>query len=454
MGDGQTYLGIALFVFFLVIDAILYSFEAALKNINEKEIEEKAQAGDRKSIRLKKLIDDPSRFTDTFDIVVFVTNVIAGGYILAVIGSHISRSLNNDGVWISIATATVMLVILIVFGVMIPKKMGRRSPMKKAYRYCGIVRAIMAVLFPICAVVTGISHLIIRLFGIDPKENTDNVTEEEIITMVNEGQEQGVLEASEAEMIANIFEFGDKSAGDIMTHRASIVAIDCSTTLENFVQNHIDGKFSRFPVYDGDIDNIIGTIHIRDALILYRNIPSRKKTVRQLKSLLRKPYFVPDTRDIDDLLRDMQAEKIHMGIVVDEYGQTAGVISMEDIIEEIVGNILDEYDDEEEVIEHNDDNSYVVDGLTELDELNKLLGTDIVSDEYETLNGFLIYKLDRIPDENETEVVISHGLCFRILEVSGNVIRKVEITRVSDDKPSNPDNDTDGTDGQNVDNQE
>ncbi len=446
MGDGQTYIGIALFVLFLVIDAVLYSFETALKNVNEKEIEEKAEAKDRKSIRLKKLIDDPSRFADTFDIVMFVTNVIAGGYILAVIRARISRSIKSDSIWISVAAGAVMLVIFIVFGVMIPKKLGKRSPEKKAYRYCNIVGAIMAVLFPICAVVTGISHFVIRLFGIDPKENTDNVTEEEIITMVNEGQEQGVLEASEAEMIANIFELGDKSAGDIMTHRSSIVAIDCNITLENFIQNHIDGKYSRFPVYDGDIDNIVGTIHIRDALILYRNIPNRKKTIIKLKALLREPYFVPETRDIDDLLRDMQAEKIHMGIVVDEYGQTAGVISMEDIIEEIVGNILDEYDDEEEVIEQNEDDAYIVDGLTELDELNRLLGTDIVSEEYDTLNGFLIYKLDRIPDEDDTEVVISHGLCFRILEVSGNVIRKVEITRVSDDMPDAADDDTDEKD--------
>lgn len=434
MGDGRTYIGIALFVLFLIMDAVLYSFETALKNINEKDIEEKAQDGDRKALRLKKIIDNPSRFGDTFDVIMFVTNLVAGGYILAVIRTQIVKSTHSDSGLISVLTAVVMLLVLLVFGVMIPKRIGKRNPLKTANRYCGIVQAMITVLFPICAAVTAISHLIIRIFGINPNDDEDNVTEEEIITMVNEGQEQGVLEASEAEMIANIFELGDKSAGDIMTHRASIEAIDCEMTLDTFIQNHIDGKFSRFPVYEGDIDNIIGTIHIRDALIFYRNIPNRAKKLKDLKSLLREPFFVPETRDIDDLLKDMQTAKIHMGIVVDEYGQTAGVISMEDIIEEIVGNILDEYDEEEENIRHDNDGTYIVDGLTELDDINKLLGTEIESEEYDTLNGYLISKLGRIPDENENVSVESDGLVFRIIEVSGNVIRKVEITRQEPEK--------------------
>ena len=144
---------------------------------------------------------------------------------------------------------------------------------------------------------------------------------------------------------------------------------------------------------------------------------------------MREPYFVPDTIHADDLFRDMQKGKIHMAIVIDEYGQTAGIISMEDIIEEIVGNILDEYDEEEEAITHDDNGTYVVDGLTELDDINKLVGTDIESEEYDTLNGYLISKLDRIPDDDEKAVVKSDGLVFKITEVSGNVIRKVEITR-------------------------
>lgn len=429
MGDGRTYIGVGLFALFLIIDAILYSFESALKNINEKEIDEKSQEGDKRAVLLKKIMDSPSRFGDTFDVIMFVTNLVAGGYILTVVRAYIMKCIEADKTLVSIITAVVMLLILLVFGVMIPKKIGKRNPVKTAKRYCRIIQALITLLYPVCVAVSALSHIIIRIFGINPDEDNDNVTEEEIITMVNEGQEQGVLEASEAEMIANIFELGDKSAGDIMTHRASIEAIDCEMTLDTFIQNHIDGKYSRFPVYEGDIDDIIGTIHIRDALIFYRNIPNRAKKLKNLKTLLREPFFVPETRDIDDLLKDMQTAKIHMGIVVDEYGQTAGIISMEDIIEEIVGNILDEYDEEEEAITHDDNGTYVVDGLTELDDINKLLGTDIESEEYDTLNGYLISKLDRIPDDDEKAVVKSDGLVFKITEVSGNVIRKVEITR-------------------------
>ena len=433
MGDGQSYIAIALFVLFLIIDIILYAFSAAITEINESDIEKKAAEGNKKAALIKKLVGT-SKFGDTLDIVVFITNTIAGAYIIGAIHRMVLKGINKDSMWIPVVIAIIMLIIFIVFGVLIPKKCGKRKPEKTAFAYVKAVHFIVIILFPVNVIVTAISKLVLKIFGVNPDEMVDNVTEEEIITMVNEGQEQGVLEASEAEMIANIFELGDKNAGDIMTHRSSIVALECHMTLENLIQNHIDGNYSRFPVYDGDIDNIVGTLHIRDALILYRNLPNRKKEIGTLKNLMRPAFFVPDTRDIDDLLKEMQAEKIHMGIVVDEYGQTAGVISMEDIIEEIVGNILDEYDEEEDIIKQNEDDSYIVDGLTELDDLSRLLGTKIESEDFDTLNGYLISKLDRIPEEDEKTQIISDGFKFKILEVSGNVIRKVEIVKDDSDK--------------------
>lgn len=414
------FLGITLFVLFLIIDAVLYAFSEAAKYLTISEDDEQ-----KNSKKLEKLIGDHSRFGDTMDIVVFITNLIAGGYILGILKKLVDH---DNSTLVAVATGAVMAVILLAFGVIIPKRLGRRKPNKVAVKLSSIVYVLVGVLYPLTMIITIIGHLVLRLFGIDPKDDASSVTEEEIITMVNEGQEQGVLEASEAEMIANIFEMGDKNAGDIMTHRSNIVAVDVHITLDQLIQNHIDGNFSRFPVYDGDINNIVGTLHIRDALILYRNIPNRKKELGKLKGLLRNPFFTPDTRDIDDLLRQMQEEKVHMGIVVDEYGQTAGLITMEDIIEEIVGNILDEYDEEEEMVEQNED-TYLVDGLTELSELSKLLNSEIVSDDYDTLNGYLISMLDRIPDENEQPELETDDFIFKILEVSGNVIRKVQIIR-------------------------
>ena len=429
----DIYIGIALFALFLLLDAVLYAFQSAIEGVNQTLLEEKIKNGDTKAAKLQKMISNPARLEHTINMIVFVTNIIAGGYILRVVGRTVSAGMSINSSWIGFVTGLVMILILIIFGVVIPQKCGKRSPDKIANANVRTVTAICIVNLPIVWLVSFVSDGILRLFGIKTDYDNENVTEEEIITMVNEGQEQGVLEASEAEMITNIFELADKNAGDIMTHRSTIIALNVDMTLEEVIQKHIDGKYSRFPVYDEDIDHIVGTLHIRDALIVYRNMNNRKKQIGKIKGLIRDAYFVPETMGIDDVLKKMQADKVHMGIVIDEYGQTAGIISMEDIIEEIVGNILDEYDDEEEIIEQTEDDTYLVDGLIELTELNKLIGAGIECEDFETLNGFLISILKKIPEEGSNEEIEAFGFCFKIIEVSGNVIRKVEITRISNE---------------------
>ncbi len=437
----DLYIGIFLLVLFLLMDVILYAFKSASENINESYIEKKAEENNPKAIRLKKMMGKFSRFTDTLDIVVFGTNLISGAYILGVVRRMIAAEIKNNSVWITVAVGFVIFFILVIFGVLIPKKCGRLKPEKTAMAFSGAANGIVIILYPVTVAISFIAEMILRIFGMDPNANVDNVTEEEIITMVNEGQEQGVLEASEAEMITNIFELGDKVAGDIMSHRSSIAAVDCNISLEEFVQSQKQGKYSRFPVYDKDVDNIIGTIHIRDALVMYGNASNRKKPIIKLKGLLREAFLVPESVNINELLKDMQSEKVHIAIVVDEYGQTAGVVSMEDIIEEIVGNIMDEYDEETEIETYEDD-TYVVEGLTRLEDLEKIIGVEIKSEEFDTLNGYLISKLNRIPEENETEEITADGYHFRILEVSQNVVRKVEITKVPEDEGIKDDKDT------------
>ena len=385
---GHFGIGIVLFVFFLTIDVILYAFNAAIRTLSPNDIAESKEGKAKYREMISKILESPSRFNDTVNIIVYITNIIAGSYILGSLARRVIQSVNGDKTWIYIVLAAAMILVFIIFGVIIPEKCGRRKPVRTAIKLVKYVRFLMLVLSPVVFVTTMIAKGILRIFGIKNPDAEENVTEEEIITMVNEGQEQGVLEAGEAEMITNIFELGDKHAGDIMTHRSNIEAVESTITLDNFIQNHIEGKYSRFPVYEGDIDNIVGTIHIRDALIFYRNIPNRKKLLKDIKGLLRKPYMVPETMDIDDMLKDMQEKKIHMGIVVDEYGQTAGIVSMEDIIEEIVGNILDEYDDEEEVVEYAGDDTYVVDGLTDIEDINSLLGIKIESDGFATHHDY------------------------------------------------------------------
>lgn len=265
------------------------------------------------------------------------------------------------------------------------------------------------------------------LFG---KGNSDKVTEEEIISMVNEGHENGLLEANETELIHNIFEYGDKEAGDIMTHRKNIVAVDGTMKLKDALNYMLDQNYSRFPVYEENIDNIIGFLHFKDAVKANRDPKEQEKIIRELPNILRPARFIPETRNISDLLRTMQKQKLHFVIVVDEYGQTAGLVTMEDIIEEIVGNIQDEYDMEEEDIVELPDHSFIIRGVTPLEDVEEALGVSFGEDEIETLNGFLISILDRIPADDEHIVINHSGYRFAVQSIQNKVIQKVHVSKL------------------------
>ena len=263
-----------------------------------------------------------------------------------------------------------------------------------------------------------LSNRLMKLFGVD----TDDVTEEEIISMVNEGHEQGVLQANEAEMIHNIFEFGDKDAKDIMVHRKNIIAIDGTMTFLEMLDFTIENNYSRYPVYIDDIDNIIGVLHIKEVLALCQKQEIYHTAIKDIKGLIREVDFIPETRNINTLFTMMQNAKTHMVIVVDEYGQTSGIVAMEDILEEIVGNIED--------------------GMTSAEEALEILKIHIPEeDEFETLNGILISLLDRIPNDDEKFETDAFGYHFEVLQVENKMIKKVKITKlaegVSTDKEEN-----------------
>lgn len=232
-----------------------------------------------------------------------------------------------------------------------------------------------------------------------------------------------------AGLIRNILRYLDKEAGDIMTHRKNIVAISGEEVLEDALKFMLSENFSRFPIYGEDIDEITGILHLRDAMTAYFQEELRKVPVGQLSEYIRPVTFIPETKSIDTLFREMQAEKSHMTIVLDEYGQTSGLVAMEDILEEIVGNILDEYDEEEIRILRQPDGSYLAEGLTELEELEEVIPVVFEKEEYETLNGFLIAQLDRIPAEDEKEQVEYEGWIFTILQVDNNIIQRVKIEK-------------------------
>ena len=256
--------------------------------------------------------------------------------------------------------------------------------------------------------------------------------QEAVEYVVEECGSQGYLEENEVRMIKNVLQYSGKNARDIMTHRKDIVAVDGSETLEHALQFMLDERFTRFPVYEKNIDDIIGTIHLRDAMKYYLNKELRPVKVKELKDCLREVSFIPETKGLSRLFKQMNTEKNHLFIVLDEYGQTAGIVAMEDIIEEIVGNIFDEYDEEETLYFRQENGTYLVKGKVALDDLEEILGIEIEDEENETLNGFLISKLERIPAEHETCEVRYDVYCFRILLVDNNMIELVEVEKIED----------------------
>ena len=260
------------------------------------------------------------------------------------------------------------------------------------------------------------------------KKKDENEIENEIVSMLNEGQEQGEILESEAEMITNIFDLDETNSSEIMTHRKNISAIDGTMTLKEAMEYVLDEPFSRFPVYLDTIDNIIGILHIKDAIRFYVQGDSLDKEVKDIEGLLQKAYFIPETSKINSIFKNMQSNKTHMEIVVDEYGQTSGIICMEDILEEIVGNIFDEHDEVEVNITKLGDNVYQVRGLTPLEEIEEEIGITYEDDDFETLNGYLISRIDRIPEHDAGTEIKEDGVTYRILAVEDKTISLVKIT--------------------------
>lgn len=262
-----------------------------------------------------------------------------------------------------------------------------------------------------------------RLF----KSKRSAQVEEEIVSMLDEGQDQGVIKESEAEMISNIFDLDETSASEIMTHRKNISAVDSNWTLQETMAFITSERYSRFPVYRESIDDIIGILHIKDAIAFYMKPENAELKVSQLDGIMQKAHFIPETSKIDSVFKNMQSENIHMEIVVDEYGQTSGILAMEDILEEIVGNIFDEHDEVEYNIVKVSDNVYNVRGLTPLSEIESELEIHYEDEENDTLNGFLVSKLDRIPEDDEGTEIVDDGVRYKILSVKDKTIDMVRV---------------------------
>lgn len=296
--------------------------------------------------------------------------------------------------------------------------------------YAIIILSILVVILLLC--------IGVLLYGMKNNKKTldgilgnDDVTEEEIISMVREGHEQGTILASEAEMIHNVFEFDDKEVKDIMTHRKNIVSLDGNMSFIDAIEFIIDTGKSRFPVYENDVDSIIGVLHIKDAFTFFEKNEVYRSSIKDIDGLIRPVDFIPETVNINDLFKKMQSKKSHLAMVVDEYGQISGLIAMEDILEELVGNIEDEHDEEENYIRKSDDETFIMDGMTEFSDVKEALSLPVDDDAYETLNGFIISLSDKIPEEGDKTVITAYGYKFSVMSVEDKVIKQVMIKKLA-----------------------
>lgn len=268
----------------------------------------------------------------------------------------------------------------------------------------------------------------LKLFS--KKKTDDEQMEKEIISMVDEAHEQGALRESESMMIHNVLALDEKEAKDIMTHRKNIVAIDGNTPFREAMDFIIEENHSRFPVYEEDIDNIIGAIHIREVLMYAKNRSVQDKPIKDIPDLIFEVDFIPETKNIEALFKEMQLKKSHIVIVVDEYGQTAGIVALEDILEEIVGNILDEHDEEEHTVEQLAEDAWLMQGMTPLEEVGDILKIPFGLEDYETLNGYLISLVGKIPSKDEEFSIEGNGCRFDVLSIENKMIGEVRVTKL------------------------
>ena len=444
MEMSPTY-GLTIILVLIMVHAIVASIKTALETVSRVNVKKRAEEGDLKAIRLEKVLQKRKRYltvTDLMNIIsVFMTGII---YITSIKG-ELSAFMNSrafvqkagipDMVW-EVWVVVGIVCVFELFGIKLPKKLAHKNAEKYALSMVNVIHFLTLLLLPVADLLEAIIKGLLNAFGAGNHEE-ENVTEEEIISIVNEGHEQGLLEAEEVEMISNIIDLDEKETKDIMTHRKKMIALSADMPLDDALRFCLEANYSRYPVFEENIDNVLGILHIKDLTACYmqhRNNPAVLKNMK-VTAVMREAYYVPDTQNIDALFRDMQKKKNHIAVVIDEYGQTAGIVSMEDILEEIVGDIQDEYDNEEATIIPQEEDVWLVRGEADLEELFEELGIEGEED-FDTLNGFLIAKLDWMPSEDEPYPSYQYEMghfCydFEIQKVKDKLIDVVRVEKRS-----------------------
>lgn len=410
---------IIILIILIILSGFFSSAETALMAVNKIKIRHMVEEGVKGAELVEKLISDTNELLGAILIGNNIVNIGASS-LATVLAATLVKGTKFEDVGIAIATG-VMTMLILIFGEITPKSLAKQNAEGVAIKISRPIAAVVFVCRPFVWLFTKISSFFIKILGGDPDKAEPFITQEELKTLMDVGEEEGVLEGKEKEMIFNVFEFGDLQVKDIMAQRVDIIAESIDASYEEILNGIQEYQFSRIPVYEDNIDNIVGILYAKDLILL--NDEDKKNF--DVKKLMREPYYTFEFKNIADLFTEMKRTRNHMAIVLDEYGGTVGIVTIEDLIEEIVGDIEDEYDEHQEDIKEIKENEYEVDGSTRLDDLSEIINVKIESDEFDSIGGFVIGILDRLPELNEE--ILYENLKFIVEEIDKKRIKKIRI---------------------------
>ncbi len=400
----------------LFLAASASAAETALTSVSRIKIRNQAEEGDLRAQRIRKMLETPQNFLSTI-LVVSNVSVIVATTVSTILAINLFVNYGE------IISTIILSFVVLVFCEITPKTIAVQAPETWAKRVAGPVDGLSKVLHPIIVGLTFITTGLVRLIGGGAVRRGPFVTEEELRLLVEVGEEEGVLEEDEREMIHNVFELADTTVREIMVPRIDMVTIEGSASVDEAMDLIVQGGQSRIPVYDTSIDNIMGVLYAKDLLRIIRT----NQHPQHVREIVRPAYFVPESKHLDDLLRELQQQHVHIAIVIDEYGSVSGLVTIEDLVEEIIGDIQDEYDREEQLLERISDDEYLVNAKISLDELNEELGSNLTSQDYDTLGGYVYAHLDKIPTVGD--VVEGGGFTMTVMSTRGRRVTKVRLVR-------------------------
>lgn len=431
---------IMILVLLILLNAFFAASEIALISLNDTKLKLMTEAGDKKAKLLQNLLGEPSRFLATIQIGITLAGFLASAFAAESFSDHLVAFLLNLGIPLSeqlLDSISVILITMVlsyftlVLGELVPKRIAMQKAEPISMLVVRPLTILSKITSPFVKLLTNSTNIIVKLCGIDPDANEEEVTEEEIRMMIDVGEEKGTIRKAEKTMINNVFEFDNKTVSDVMTHRTSVVGIPVTLSLKEVLHIINVEKYTRFPVYEDNIDNIVGILHVKDVL---QYIEQGSADEFQLQDIIRTPYFVHESKATNLLFRDLQKKKIHMAVVLDEYGGVSGIVTIEDLVEEIVGNIFDEHDDEEPEVIQIDERTYSMKGTLSLYDVEKVLDVKLPTDDYDTLSGFLIGLTGSMPgQEMRNQEVEYQGFTFTVEEADERLISKVRVTSSSEE---------------------